>query len=269
MAGSALWLWIGDAPTPPWAIWGSPWYHRTDQLRPWSFSAMEPQTRAWSEDESGCSLTHTLTLKLLQFSFPPSWRIPWPVELLSEVPGSGSSSPSIQWDRTWLWTDFPGKVLTESGWDCQMSWSTSPWSPSRVKTAQRDGAPLGEKEDLECHRVACHLVQSCVPPYSYAAQLPTSGSRGQLVGILLGPPMLWKYGQTRSQVTLRGVENSDFILMPVDSNVCLCLSTKQRIHKIFKRSYRASGYKNVLRLWCPNQWVRDLRLYRQIGLVVS
>jgi hypothetical protein len=68
----------------------------------------------------------------------PDWR---PVELLSEVPGSGSSSPSIQWDGTWLRTDFLGVVLTRSRQDCQMSWSILPWSPSRVKTAQRVGAP--------------------------------------------------------------------------------------------------------------------------------
>jgi hypothetical protein len=36
--------------------------------------------------------------------------------------------------------------------------------------------------------VACHLIRSCVPPYSKAAQLPAGGSRGQLVGISLGPP---------------------------------------------------------------------------------
>jgi hypothetical protein len=60
--------------------------------------------------------------------------------------------------------------------------------------------------------------------------------------------ILRKYGQTRNQVTLRGVENSDFIFTPAGSDVCLSLNPEQRIHKIFKRQCRASGYKNVPRL---------------------
>jgi hypothetical protein len=47
----------------------------------------------------------------------------------------------------------------------------------------------------------------------------------------------------RTQVTLRGVENSDFIFTPAGSDVYLCLSTEQRIHRIFKRQFRASVYK--------------------------
>jgi hypothetical protein len=57
--------------------------------------------------------------------------------------------------------------------------------------------------------------------------------------------VLWQYGQMRNQATLGGVENSDFIFMPAGSGVYLCLSTEQRIHRIFKRQCRASGYKNV------------------------
>jgi hypothetical protein len=47
--------------------------------------------------------------------------------------------------------------------------------------------------------------------------------------------VLWQYGQTRNQATLGGVENLDFIFTPAGSDVYLCLSTEQRIHKIFKR----------------------------------
>jgi hypothetical protein len=47
--------------------------------------------------------------------------------------------------------------------------------------------------------------------------------------------LLWQCSQMRNQATLRGVENSDFIFTPVSSDVYLCLSTEQRIHKIFKR----------------------------------
>jgi hypothetical protein len=71
--------------------------------------------------------------------------------------------------------------------------------------------------------------------------------------IIASMRLLWQNSQTRNQVTLRGVENSDFIFMPAGSDVYLCLSTEQRIHKIFKRQCRASDCKNVLRLWCPNQ----------------
>jgi hypothetical protein len=66
------------------------------------------------------------------------------------------------------------------GQDCSESWSA------------------GEKEDPGYHQLAHHLIQSCVPPYSNATQLLSGGSRGQSVGILLGPPkMLGEYFHRR------------------------------------------------------------------------
>jgi hypothetical protein len=86
--------------------------------------------------------THThIHTEVITVFLPHSGRSPWPVELFLEVPRSRLSSPSVQWDGTWLRTDLQGVVLTESRRDCQMSWSIFPWSPSRAKTAQRVGAP--------------------------------------------------------------------------------------------------------------------------------
>jgi hypothetical protein len=55
--------------------------------------------------------------------------------------------------------------------------------------------------------------------------------------------VLWQYSQRRNQATLGGVENSDFNFTTAGPDVYLCLSPEQRIHRIFKRQYRASGYK--------------------------
>jgi hypothetical protein len=55
--------------------------------------------------------THTHSHWSYNSFLSPSGRSPWPLELLSEVPGSGSSSPSVQWDRTWFRTDFLGWCL--------------------------------------------------------------------------------------------------------------------------------------------------------------
>jgi hypothetical protein len=132
--------------------------------------------------------THTNIHTEVVTVFPtPSGRTPWSVELFLEVPGYGLSSLSIQWDGTWLRTDFLGVVLTKSGGDCQMSWSISPWSPSWVKTAQRVGL-LGQRRTWNTIAVPCPPLPSPVPPHSNAAQPPASASRGQLVGISLGPP---------------------------------------------------------------------------------
>jgi hypothetical protein len=47
----------------------------------------------------------------------------------------------------------------------------------------------------------------------------------------------------RNQVTLREVENSDFILHWQSQMSFPFLGPEQRIHRIFKRQCRASGYK--------------------------
>jgi hypothetical protein len=52
---------------------------------------------------------------------------------------------------------------------------------------------------------------------------------------MLAVSLLRKYGEARNQATLGGVENSDFISMPADSDMYLCLRTEKRIHKTFKR----------------------------------
>jgi hypothetical protein len=44
-----------------------------------------------------------------------------------------------------------------------------------------------------------------------------------------------RHGQARNQVMLEGMQNSDFIFMPAGSDMYLCLSTEQRIHKMLKR----------------------------------
>jgi hypothetical protein len=138
------------------------------------------------------------------------------------------------------------------GQDCSQRWS------ARVK------------EDPEYHQVAHHLIQSRVPPYSDAAQPLSDGSRSQSVGISLGPPNVGEYfDRQKTKQHLEVWKTQILFFMPAGSDVYLCLSPEQRIHRIFKRQCRASGYRNVLRLWCSNQRVRDLRLYRLIGLVVS
>jgi hypothetical protein len=51
------------------------------------------------------------------------------------------------------------------------------------------------------------------------------------------------YSQRRNQATLGGVENSDFNFYLAGPDVYQCLSPEQRIHRIFKRQSRVSGYK--------------------------
>jgi hypothetical protein len=110
----------------------------------------------------------------------------------------------VGWDLTedwlfrWEWGGF-----TKSGWNCQVNWFISPWSPSQVKTNQ---------EYPEYHRVVHHLIWSQVPLYSGAAQPPAGGSKGQNSWYLTGASRKWKYCQMRNQETLREMENSDFIL---------------------------------------------------------
>jgi hypothetical protein len=164
------------------------------------------------------------------------------MELLLEVPGNGSSSPSVQWDRTWLRTDFLVVVLTESREDCQMSWSISPWSPSWVKTAQRVGSQEQRKTWNTIRWLAtsfgpvslCTLIQPTLQPLAqWASQLVSHW----------GVQMLWKHSQTRNQATLRGVENSDFIFMPVGSDVCTCVWA---LNKGFKGYLKSSTDHQVI-----------------------
>jgi hypothetical protein len=140
------------------------------------------------------------------------------------------------------WTDFPGVVLTESRRDCQMSWSTSPWSPSRVKTAQRIGAPGQRRTQntIEWHITSFSPV-SLPTPMQPSCQLVTQGA--SRLESCWGLHMLWQYSQRRNQATLRGVENSDFNFTLAGPDVYPCLSPEQRIHRIFKRQCRVSGYK--------------------------
>jgi hypothetical protein len=155
---------------------------------------VEPQTRAWSKDESGRSFTHTFPPEVITVFPPHSWGSLWPVEFLSEIPGSWSDSLSTSgmgpdWGLT-----FP-QGLTEFRLNCQVSWSTSLWSP--VGEDYLEGWNSRVKDDLEYHRVASCLILSQVLLYSGTAQLPAQGAR--MVGISLGPPeMLWKYFQTRN-----------------------------------------------------------------------
>jgi hypothetical protein len=65
----------------------------------------------------------------------------------------------------------------------------------------------------------------------------------QNVEIICTLEVLWQYSKRRSQATLRGMENSDFNFTLAGPDVYLCLSPEQRIHRIFKRQCRASGYK--------------------------
>jgi hypothetical protein len=113
---------------------------------------------------------------------------------------------------------------SKPGQDCSVSWGT------RVK------------EDPEYHQVACHFLQSRVPPYSNAAQPPAAGIRGQSVGISLGPPFVGNIVRGETKQNLE-VENSDFNFMLAGPDVYLCLSPEQRIHRVFKRQCRVSGHK--------------------------
>jgi hypothetical protein len=73
-------------------------------------------------------------------------------------------------DKTARWVG-PFLLGVQAGSNCSERWSNT-----------------GAKENMEYHRVAQHLVQSHVPPYSDAAKVPAGGTRGQSVGIPLGPP---------------------------------------------------------------------------------
>jgi hypothetical protein len=123
-----------------------------------------------------------------------------------------------------------------------MSWSISPWSPSWVKTAQRSGLP-GQKTTQNTIAVPVHHCGLLSLPIPMQPNLEPVPQEASLLVSRWGLQMLWQYSQTRNQATLRGVENSDFIFMPVGSDVYLCLSTEQRIYRIFKRQCKASGYK--------------------------
>jgi hypothetical protein len=181
--------------------------------------------------------THTHIHTEVITVFPsPSGRTPWPVELLLEAPGHGLSSPSIQWEGTWLKTDFPGMVLSKSRRDCQMSWSISPWSPSWVKTAQRVGLP-GQRRTQNTIAVPCPSPLWCSPTFSWSLKRPVGW---YLIGasICCGNIVRWETKQH-----LEEWRTQILYFMPVGSDMYLCLSTEQRIYRIFKRQFRASGYK--------------------------
>jgi hypothetical protein len=54
--------------------------------------------------------------------------------------------------------------------------------------------------------------------------------------------VLWQYSQMRNQATLGGV-GTQILFYASGLRCVLCLSSEQRIHRIFKRQGRASGYK--------------------------
>jgi hypothetical protein len=138
-----------------------------------------------------------------------------------------------------------GVVLTESGRDCQLSWSTSPWSPSWVKTAQRVGAP-GQRRTRNTigWRATSFSPVSLPTPMQPSRQLVAQGA--SRLESHWGLHLLWQYSQRRNQATLGGVENSDFNFMLAGPDVYLCLSPEQRIYRIFKRHCRVSGYKEYV-----------------------
>jgi hypothetical protein len=109
--------------------------------------------------------------------------------------------------------------------DCSESWGTRGKGGPRIPSG---GAPP--------HLVLCPSLLQCSPAASFWHKGPVGWN---LTG---ASKMLWQYSQRRNQVTLGGV-NSDFNFMLAGPDVYLCLSPEQRIHRIFKRQCRASGYK--------------------------
>jgi hypothetical protein len=102
-----------------------------------------------------------------------------------------------------------GVVLTESRRDGQMSWSTSPWSPSWVKAAQRVGAPRWRRtQNTIGWRTTSFSPVSLPTLMQPSRQLVAQGASG--LESRWGLHLLWQYSQRRNQATLRGVENSDF-----------------------------------------------------------
>jgi hypothetical protein len=180
--------------------------------------------------------THThIHTEVMTVFLPLSGRSPWPVELLSEFPGSGSSSPSIQWDRTWLSTDFPGVVFTKSRRDCQISWSISPWSPSWVKTAQRVGALEWRRtrNTIGWHATSFGPVSLFTPMQPSFQPVAQGPSRLESHWGLQDVVEVWS--EKKPSNTWRSGELRLYFFTPAGSDVYLCLSTEQRIHKIFKR----------------------------------
>jgi hypothetical protein len=163
------------------------------------------------------------------------------VELLSEVPGSVSSSPSIQWDGTWLRTYFLVVVLTKSRRDCQMSCSTSPWGLSQVKTAQRLGTPGQRRTQntIGWYTTSFNPVSlptPMQPSHQPVTQGPSSWNQSgasKCCGNIDRWETMRHSQEWRTQILFytRGLRH-----IP-------CLSIEQRIHRIFKRQCRASIYK--------------------------
>jgi hypothetical protein len=90
------------------------------------------------------------------------------MELFLKVPGSGLSSPSIQWDGTWLRTDFQSCFT----WWCLPSWDkTARWVGPLLLLESKPGQDCSErwsttrvKEDPEYHRMVHHLIWSMSLP---------------------------------------------------------------------------------------------------------
>jgi hypothetical protein len=143
--------------------------------------------------------------------------------------------------------------LTESRQNCQVSWSTSPWSPNQVKTTQRFGTPGWRRTQNTIRWHATSFGPKSLPTLVQSSHWLVA-QVARMVGISLGPPkMLWKYCHMRNQGTLREVENSHFYFTPPvpDELTLRILGPKQRIHRMFKGQCRASGYKKCVKI---NRW---------------
>jgi hypothetical protein len=106
----------------------------------------------------------------------------------------------------------------------------------REMELQGEGWPGIPSRGVPPPLVLCPSLLRCSPATIWWFKEPDSwdlaGASKNVEGIV------W---QTRNQETLGGVENS------CGPGCIPCLSPEQRIHRIFKKQYRASNYKNVLR----------------------
>jgi hypothetical protein len=145
----------------------SPQNHRTDPLGLHSFSAVDPQTWAWSEDESSHSFTHRFTAEVITVFLPPLWEVPdlwnssgrFPGADQTPLPCSGlGPDHGLTFQREsayWVQRKLPGELVHFS------------LESSRVKTTQRVGTPGLRRTQ--------NTIQSQVLPYSGAVQLLASG----------------------------------------------------------------------------------------------
>jgi hypothetical protein len=232
--------------TPPWAVWGSSRYCRTDPLRPCSFSAEGPQTRAWSEDESGHSLTHTFILKLLQFSFP----------LLGGFPDL--------WNSSWKFLGVDQAPLPSSGTGPDLGLISWGWCLPSLDESARWVGPLllgvqaGPRllREMECHWVegGPGIPLGGMPPHSVPCPSLLQCSlaagwwhKGPVIWNLAGASrMLWQGSQRRNQVTLRGVENSEFyFFLHQRAQTCTCVWA---LNKGFTRYLKGSVGHQVTKM---------------------